>query len=100
MERLIVMWIDPTHLSAAEVESWVRAETRRLLEAEGVDALELARLVPASDAHALPWDWMLDVRGSGCVEAPAFTEWLGDLRLLGMRPVVVRVADAGALERG
>jgi hypothetical protein len=102
MERLIVMWIDPLHLSAAEAEAWVCEETRRLLELNDVEALELARLAPASERHALPWNWLLDVRlasGSVCVDEPLFVEWLGDLRLLGMRPVVVRVGDTPALER-
>jgi hypothetical protein len=98
MGRVIVMWIDPMHLSAAEAEAWVRAECGRMLELVEVDSLELIRLSRASEAHAQPWDWMLDVRlpagVDSCVEEPAFAEWVRDLRLLGMRPVVLCAGDA------
>src|SRR5829696_439003 len=99
MGRLMVMWTEPMHLSRAEAESWVRSESRRLLELDHVECLELARLTRASDAHAQPWDWLLDVHllqgraGAACVDEPLFTEWLGDLHLLGMRPVVVFVGE-------
>ena len=105
MGRLIVMWIDPMHLSAKASEAWVRTESRRLLELDDVEGLELARLARASEAHGQPWDWFLEVRllpstaHPGCVDSPLFTEWLGDLRLLGMRPVVVRVSDTTAIGR-
>jgi hypothetical protein len=105
MGRLLVMWTEPMHLSRAEAESWVRLESRRLLEQDGVECLELARLAPASDANAQPFDWLLDVRllagstAAACVEAPLFSDWLGDLRLLGMRPVVMLVGDATAVGR-
>ena len=99
VSRLTVMWIDPMHLSPDEAEAWIRRESERLLELDEVERLELVRVERASDAHAHPWDWLLDVHllpgvaGAACVDRPLFAEWLGDLRLLGMRPVVLFVGD-------
>jgi hypothetical protein len=98
--RLTVLWIDPMHLSPGEAEAWIRKEIARLLELDEVEHLELVRVERASDAHAQPWDWLLDVHllpgvgGAACVDRPLFAEWLGDLRLLGMRPVVLFVGDS------
>ena len=55
--------------------------------------------------HPRPWDWMLElhlqegVDAHACVNAPGCVEWLGDLRLLGMRPAVVLVEDSTTLTR-
>jgi hypothetical protein len=101
----MVMWTEPMHLSRGEAESWLRRESRRLLELDDVECLELARLARASDAYAQPWDWLLDVHllpgpaGAACVDQPLFAEWLGDLHLLGMRPVVVFVGDTTVMAR-
>ena len=102
VDRLIVMWLDPMHLTRGEGEAWVREETGRLLAFAGIERLELARLDRASGSHSRAWDWLLEVRLSsdaGWVEEPLFTEWLADLRLLGMRPVVLRVCESTVLSR-
>jgi hypothetical protein len=106
MGRLMVMWTEPMHLSRREAESWVRSESQRLLEHDGVERLELGRLVTPSDAHGQPWDWLLDVHllpgssAAACVDSAPFADWLGDLRLLGMRPVVVVVGETTIMEPG
>ena len=103
--RLTVMWIDPMHLSPEEAEAWIRRESARLLELDEVERLELVRVERASDAHAQPWDWLLEVHllpgagGAACVDTPLFAEWLGDLRLLGMRPVVLFVGERTVMGR-
>ena len=99
VSRLTVLWIDPMHLSSEEAEAWIRKESARLLELDEVERLELVRVERASDAHAQPWDWLLEVHllpgvgGAACVDRPLFAEWFGDLRLLGMRPVVLFVGE-------
>ena len=100
MPRVLVMWIDPSHLSKSEAEDWVRAECERLRALEAAEDIALTRLVRPSEGHAQPWDWLLEVhlargcRSAGCVEDPVFADWLRDLRLLGMHPAVV--AEDGA----
>jgi hypothetical protein len=99
VSRLTVVWIDPMHLSSEEAEAWIRKESARLLELDEVERLELVRVERASDAQAQLWDWLLEVHllpgvgGAACVDRPLFAEWFGDLRLLGMRPVVLFVGE-------
>jgi hypothetical protein len=96
MPRLLVLWSRPQHLTGEEAERWARAEARALLAHDGVGTAVLARLEKSD------WNWMLELE----VTAPAHrwldrgpcAEWLGDLRLLGMRPVVMVVADAVDLD--
>jgi hypothetical protein len=96
--RLLIFWTQPHHLSAAEAEAWVRGELRNVTDAAGVERAELTRLRSGSDRFGAPHDWMLELYlapgavPSDYVEARPCAEWLGDLRLLGMRPAVV-VAD-------
>jgi hypothetical protein len=103
MARLVLVWSRPYHLSAEEAERWVRAEATPLLALDAVERAELTRLSAASERHAKPWDWLLElhlVEGAdarACADAAALTEWLGDLRLLGMRPHVVLAGDGSTL---
>jgi hypothetical protein len=96
--RLLIFWTQPPHLSAAEAEAWVHAEVGKVTGLAGVERAELTRLRSGSERFGAPHDWMLELHlapGSApddCVEARPCAEWLGDLRLLGMRPAVV-VAD-------
>jgi hypothetical protein len=103
MARLVFLWRRPYHLSAEEADAWTCREAARLLEADGVARVELTRLHNASAHHPSPWDWLLElhlndgVDGHACVEAPVCAEWLGDLRLLGMRPAVALIEDSRTL---
>jgi hypothetical protein len=96
--RLLIFWTQPSHLSVAEADSWVRGELRKVTGLAGVERAELTRLRSGSKCFDRPHDWMLELHlapgaaASECVEAQPCAEWLGDLRLLGMRPAVV-VAD-------
>jgi hypothetical protein len=97
--RLLIFWTHPSHLSVAEADAWARGELGKVAGLPVVDHAELRRLRSASTSFGSPHDWMLElhlVEGAepDCVEAQACAEWLGDLRLLGMRPAVVAV-DSG-----
>jgi hypothetical protein len=100
--RLMVLWTRPSHLTAEEAERWARDEVRRLLSADTVQGAELTRLGSASARHGSDWDWLLELE----IDLPARTtvdhgpcaEWLGDLRLLGMRPTVLLAAEHIALK--
>jgi hypothetical protein len=100
MARLLVFWTRAAHLSVEEADSWARAEASRLLDLEAVVRAELTRLHAPSAHHPRAWDWLLEVHlatgadEEACVESTPCVEWLADLRLLGMRPLVL-FAPAG-----
>jgi hypothetical protein len=103
MARLVLIWSRPYQLSGEEAERWVRAESARLLGLDAVERAELTRLSAASESHAQPWDWMLElhlVEGAdarACADGAALRDWLGDLRLLGMRPQIVLAGECSTL---
>jgi hypothetical protein len=105
MARLLVAWRQPHHLSDEEARAWVRAESGRLLALPAVARLELTELDRASKDQSLACEWLLDVHlvpgpnSASCVDEPLFAEWLGDLRLLGMRPVVLLAERTTVLAR-
>jgi hypothetical protein len=100
--RLMVLWTRPSHLTAEEAERWARDEVRALLEADTVRAATLTRLESASGRHGCDWDWLLELEialpARDTVDRGSFANWLGDLRLLGMRPAVLLAAERVALE--
>jgi hypothetical protein len=102
MPRLLVLWSRPAHLSAAEAERWARGEIRALLADDGVRSAELTRLENASPRHESDWKWLLELQVAGsageCLERGPCAAWLGDLRLLGMRPTVIVAGDEVGLE--
>jgi hypothetical protein len=95
--RLMILWTRPFHLTAAEAERWARDEVRALLAADTVRRAELTRLESASARHGSDWDWLLeleiDLPARDTVDHGPCAEWLGDLRLLGMRPRVFLAAE-------
>jgi hypothetical protein len=96
--RLLIFWTQPQHLSVVEADAWVRGELRKVTGITGIERADLTRLRSGSERFGAPHDWMLELHlapGSvptECVESQPCAEWLGDLRLPGMRPAVV-VAD-------
>ncbi len=84
-------WNRPLRLSEADAEAWLRTELRRLRELPDVESVVLTRVEPSHRSQS--WDWVCELHlapgadAHGCVEAGALTEWMLDLRLLGMRPV-------------
>ena len=103
MPRVLVLWRRPDHLSAEEAERWARSEVRALLADGGIRSAELTRLESASPRHGCDWDWVLELEVADpvrdCIDRGACAEWLGDLRLLGMRPAVL-LAAAGVRLNG
>lgn len=95
---LLLFLSSPYHLSEAEAQAWASAELARLLDREDVEWARLTRLRSASPRWPRPWDWMLELEmrsqlASGARVLAGWHEWLGDLRLLGMRPAAVVAAD-------
>jgi hypothetical protein len=101
---LLIFWTRPQHLNREEVERWARAEVGRLLEIDGVRSAQLTRLASASLRHGADQDWLLEVHlapdadALECVEHELWRSWLGDLRLLGLRPQVVLAGPGIHLE--
>ena len=102
VSRLLIVWSRPHHLTAEEASQWVRGEIGALLGDAGTRSGELRRLERASPRHGCDWHWLLDLDvaapASEFVDEGVCAEWLGDLRLLGMRPQVMVVGDAVARE--
>jgi hypothetical protein len=102
VSRVLVLWGRPQHLTAGEAERWARGEVRALLASGDVRSAELTRLESASPRHGSDWSWLLeleiDVPVRECIEHGACAEWLGDLRMLGMRPAVMVAAERIELE--
>jgi len=100
--RLLVLWSRPHHLTPLEAERWVRGEVRAVVAHDAICSARLSRLEPASPRHGADWQWLLELEIAepvhDYVESGPCAEWLGDLRLLGMRAQVVVVADTIELE--
>jgi hypothetical protein len=100
MERLLVCWRRPQHLSDGEAEAWASTELVRLLAAERIAAARLSRLHGASVRYDKPCDWLLELDATpgrdaqSCVESPVWSAWLSDLQLLKLQPGVM-VAEPG-----
>jgi hypothetical protein len=101
MARVLIFWTHPRHLTVAQAGAWAQGELGRLTGLAPVERAELTRLRSASERFGSPYDWMLELHlASGAdtselVDSPACGDWLGDLRLLGMHPIVIGVADDG-----
>jgi hypothetical protein len=99
--RLMVLWTRPYHLTAEEAERWARDEVRSLLAVAAIRSAELTRLESASARHGSDWDWLLELEialpARDVVDHGPCAEWLGDLRLLGVRPAVLLATDSIAL---
>ena len=80
----------------------MRRELRAVAAADAVRAAKLSRLEQASPRHDGEWRWLLELQIAGSVrdyvESRPCAEWLGDLRLLGMRVELVVASDAIELE--
>jgi hypothetical protein len=89
----------PYHLSRTEAHAWLRGELAGLRTLPGVESVVLTH-VAGSTRHPRPWAWLCElhladgVDAHACVEHPVCTEWIMDLRLLGMHPALA-VLDGG-----
>lgn len=93
MPRVVISGAQRSHLSTAEAQTWLRAESARLTSVPGIEAIVLTR---AQGACA----WLCELHladgadGHSCAEHPVCTEWLMDLRLLGMRPALAVLGNS------
>ena len=95
MDRVVILWERPDVLSNAEAVSWARAEVQRLLVSDDVAGVCLRPVAPVEDGEPRRYDWMLEVdlaTASSWHDSP-LRELVGDLRMLGMRPLVVVPGD-------
>jgi hypothetical protein len=103
VQRVLVLWSRPSHLTDEEADGWAREEVRGLLAVDAVMSAELTRLESASPRHGGHSGWLLAlevaVPAVEFVEHGRCAEWLGDLRLLGMRPAVMLAGDPVELDR-
>jgi hypothetical protein len=100
--RLLILWNRPSHLTADDAERWAQDEVRSLLADDFVASAALTRLESAAPRYGRDWRWLVELEVTGpvrdYVEHGACAGWLADMRLLGMRPVVVLAAEGVGLE--
>ena len=97
--RILVLWNSCSGVSAAEDADWVRAESAKLSECDGVAALEVHRVESAALRYPRQWDWCLELRLGGdapstVLRRPPCADFLADLRLLGTHPTVFVLPEA------
>ena len=99
MPRVLITGLQPQHLTADEAHAWLVSELRVLRSLPDVESVVLTQ-VTALGRHPRPWDWVCELHiaeqadGRACAEHPVCSDWVLDLRLLGMRPRLA-VLDAG-----
>ena len=98
--RILVLWNACRGISAEEDARWVQEESARLGDCENVVGLSLHHVESAARRHPREWEWCLELRVAGgaantVVRYPACAEFLADLRLLGTRPSVLVLPEAG-----
>jgi hypothetical protein len=95
--RIIVLWNVCRGTSRAEDASWVKAETEKLRDVEGIADVRLRQVESAALLHPRAWDWYLELQlGNGnapnaVVRRPQVGEFLADLRMLGTHPTVMAI---------
>jgi hypothetical protein len=102
---VLLLWQMPARwgVGAARAREEVRALTERdvsrLLEAEGIAAVELISLERAGDRHPLWYDWMLVIHLADEPEAHRpVDELFEDLCSANARPILLRVAERQSLQ--
>jgi hypothetical protein len=98
MARLLLLARRPDNLSREEAEVWLRREVRRLDGSAGIERVSITRLGPASLRWGRSADWLIELEvpawswESRALCEDACAALVGDMRLLGMKPVLA-VAD-------
>ena len=97
--RLVILWTRPYHLSREQADAWVSSEVAGLAATPGVDGARVVKVQRAALEHPSQWDWMLELdvgdaaTVTGLLRRGDVADWLRDLRLLGMRPTVMLIAN-------
>ena len=98
VSRVVITGVRPQHLSRAEARVWMHSELAKFAALPGVESVFLS-CAQASDRHPRQWAWLCELQlaegvdGHACADHPLCTEWLMDLRLLGMRPALAVLDD-------
>ena len=94
--RVIVLWQHPNALSRDEAAAWAHRETGGLTGAEGIESVRLCSMLAPPESEPRRYDWMLEleVTSANVASRPLLRGLLSDLRLMGMRPLVL-VPDDG-----
>ena len=101
--RLFLLFSAPATLRSGETAEWVQAQAHEMIDR--LSAVADAQLTPlrATDHFAHDHDWLLELQlhparaADGVLEHPALREFVGDLRLVGGRPIVALAHDSIAL---
>ncbi len=97
MARVLVLVSPPRRLKVDEAESWLREELAPVVRAAGLRSAVLSRLAGASPFGAGAWGWLVEFDfdtpegARGAVGEDVWALLLGDLRLVGMSPMVALV---------
>jgi hypothetical protein len=92
--RLVILWSVRGSRSPAELADWAREQLPVLRAAPGVHEVWLRRVAPASRRWPVDWNGAFELRVGGeyvdeLCDRGACGDLLADMRLLGMRPVVM-----------
>jgi hypothetical protein len=104
MARLMLLAQRPPNTSCSDAEEWLRRQIATLSRAEGLESVALTRLASPSARWSRVWTWLIELdfaaREDACRAAsdPAYTDLLGELRLLGMRPSLTMTDGAVELD--
>ena len=94
-----MLWNAGRGIAPGEDESWARSQTDTLRSCRGVAAMALHPVRSAAVLHPEPCSWCLELRlepevaPNEVMRDRPVAEFLGDLRLLGMRPRVLAIED-------
>jgi hypothetical protein len=96
--RLMIFVERPRHVTSEEAEAWLERELTGL-DSNGIESIQLKRVVGASPRLCDTWSWMVQI---DCRDLDTAREVIGtgyamallaDLRLLGLHPSVALVED-------
>ena len=101
MSRLLMLIEPPEVVSRQAAADWLRAQAARLAERSDVISVTTSDLRSPMPALGCDWRWLIELRVAhadqleALAATPAVIELVGELRALGLRPVVIAVdADA------
>jgi hypothetical protein len=95
--RILVLWNAGPGVAPGEDKSWARDQAQRVGACRAVAALALHPVASAMVPHPEPCGWCLELRlaegHEPCevIGAGAFSEFLGNMRLLGIHPRVLAI---------
>jgi len=101
VQRLLVLFHDPYHLDERDAQAWLEQEVASVLRHDQIHRARLTRLGSTFSQTRGGFDWLLEfgvTPGTGVNPRGAVVELVGDLRLLGMQPLVALADDRNSIE--